>query len=161
MSNNYQDWDDDDDNDFDIDEILNDNSDLVKQLRKQLRSKESELKKFESELSELRTAQRQNTIASVLSEKGVSPKVAKFIPSDIDATPEAIDAWVNENADVFGIQVAKQSTQPSQADLATLRQIDSVTANALSPDKEQDLYLRLDQAQSADEIMNMIFGSQE
>ena len=157
MSNKYQDWDDDDE-DFDSEPQVQDDSALIKQLRKTLRAKEAELKKFESELGELRTVQRMNTIKSVLSEKGVSPKVAKFIPSDIDATPEAIDAWVNENADVFGIQVP--SDQP-KADLATLRQIDMVTANALTPDKEQDMYLRLDQAQSADEIINMIYGADQ
>lgn len=155
MSNNYQDWEDDDDYETEVD-----STSLVKQLRKQLKAKEADLKKFESELSELRTAQRVNTIQSVLSEKGVSPKVAKFIPSDIDATPESIEAWVNENADVFGIQINRDN-QPSQQDLAALRQIDSVTSNALTPDKEQDLALRLDQAQSADEILSMIFGSEQ
>jgi uncharacterized protein YdiU (UPF0061 family) len=157
MGNDF-DW--DDDEDFDFEEPSRDDSNVVKQLRKTLRAKEAELKKFESELSELRGAQRQSTIASVLSSKGVSPKIAKFIPTDIEATTEAIDAWVTEYADVFGIQT-QTSQEQAQPDLGTLRQIDSVTANALSPDKEQDLYLRLDQAQSADEIMNMIYGAQE
>lgn len=156
MSNKYQDWDDEDD-DFEGDV---DNTNLVRQLRKALKAKEAELKKFESELGDLRSAQRTSTIQSVLSEKGVSPKVAKFIPADIDATPEAIEAWVSENADIFGIQTTQQS-QPSQADLAALRQMDAVTANALTPDKEQDMLLRLDQAQSADDIINMIYGADQ
>ena len=156
MSNKYQDWDDDDE-DF---EGEVDNTNLVRQLRKALKAKEAELKKFESEIGELRTVQRTNAIQSVLSEKGVSPKVAKFIPHDVEATPEAIEAWVNENADIFGIQTTQQS-QPTQADLAALRQIDMVTSNALTPDKEQDMYLRLDQAQSAEDIINMIYGADQ
>lgn len=158
MSNNYQDWDDDDD--FEDTPKQPSDSDLIRQLRKQLKTKEAELKKFESELGELRGAQRNNLIQSVLSEKGVSPKVAKFIPNDLDATPEAIEAWVNENADVFGFQVNRQE-QPSQQDLAALRQMDSITAGALTPDKEQDMFLRLDSAQSADEIINMIYGAEQ
>ena len=157
MSNNYQDW--DDEEDFEETPKPQSDSDLVRQLRKQLKSKEAELKKFESEIGELRGAQRTNLIQSVLSEKGVSPKVAKFIPNDIETTPEALEAWINENADVFGFQVKRQE-QPSQQDLAALRQMDSITAGALTPDKEQDLYLRLDSAQSADEIINMIYGAE-
>ena len=36
--------------------------------------------------------------------------------------------------------------------------MDIVTSGALSPDKEEDMYLRLNQATSADEIMQMIYG---
>ena len=42
-------------------------------------------------------------------------------------------------------------------DLATLRQIDSVTANAQSPAGLDDMYLRLQNAESAEEITSMIF----
>lgn len=157
MSNKYQDWDDEDE-DFETEE--NDGSDLVRKLRRADRAKEKRIRELESELGNLRTAQRTNTIQSVLSEKGVSPKIAKFIPNDIDATPEAIEAWVNENADVFGFKPVEQA-QPSQADLAALRQMDAVMSTALTPDKEQDMYLRLDQAQSADDIINMIYGADQ
>lgn len=152
MSNKYQDW--DDDEDLDLDNDSQEPNDLVKKLRKVDRAKEKRIKELESELGQLRSIQRENIIKSVLEGKGVSPKVAKFIPSDIDPSAESIDNWIQENADVFGLQ-AKQEQQ-NAPDLATLRQIDAITTNAQTPAGVNDLFLRIDQAQSADEIINMI-----
>ena len=151
MSNNYQDWEDDEDQELDNDS--QEPNDLVKKLRKVDRAKEKRIKELESELGQLRSEQRESTIKSVLESKGVSPKIAKFIPSDLESTPEAVDNWIKENADIFGL-VAKQ--EDNGPDLATLRQIDAATANAQSPAGFDDTMLRIDQASSAEEIINMI-----
>jgi hypothetical protein len=152
MSNTYQEWDDDDE---DVIQSQQSESDLLKQLRKELKIKSKVLSEMEGQLSSIKTEQRQNVIKSVLESKGVSPKIAKFIPSDIEASPEAVDNWIADNADVFGLTV--QTPADVQPDLAALRQIDAVTANAQSPAGIEDLYLRLQNAESADEITNMIF----
>ena len=152
MSNNYQDWEDDEE---DVIPSQQSESDLLKQLRKELKNKSKMLSEMEGQLSSIKTEQRQNVIKSVLESKGVSPKIAKFIPADIDASPEALDNWIQENADVFGLTV--QSPSEAQPNLAALRQIDSVTANAQSPAGLDDIYLRLQNAESAEEITNMIF----
>jgi hypothetical protein len=115
------------------------------------------LKELMEELSSIKTAQRTNSIKSVLAEKKLNPKIANFIPADLDSSPEAIDNWIAENAEVFGLQVQKQEVNP---DIATLRQIDAVAASANVPIGGDDLLLRLDQATSAAEIEQMIFGSQ-
>ncbi len=73
----------------------------------------------------------------------------------LEANPDSIDNWIAENAEVFGLTV--QTPDDVKPDLATLRQIDSVTANAQSPAGLDDLYLRLQNAESAEEITNMIF----
>lgn len=151
MSNNYQDWEDDEDQELDNDS--QEPNDLVKKLRKVDRAKEKRIKELESELGQLRSVQRESTIKSVLESKGVSPKIAKFIPSDLESTPEAVDNWIKENADVFGL-VAKQ--EDKGPDLSALRQIDAITANAQSPAGFDDTMLRIDQASSAEEIINMI-----
>jgi hypothetical protein len=152
MSNTYQEWDDDDE---DVIQSQQSESDLLKQLRKELKIKSKVLSEMEGQLSSIKTEQRQNVIKSVLESKGVSPKIAKFIPADIEASPEAVDNWIADNADVFGLTV--QTPADVQPDLAALRQIDAVTANAQSPAGIEDLYLRLQNAESADEITNMIF----
>ena len=152
MSNNYQDWEDDEE---DVIPSQQSESDLLKQLRKELKNKSKMLSEMEGQLSSIKTEQRQNVIKSVLESKGVSPKIAKFIPSDIEASPEAVDNWIADNADVFGLTV--QTPADVQPDLAALRQIDAVTANAQSPAGLDDLYLRLQNAESADEITSMIF----
>jgi len=152
MSNTYQEWDDDDE---DVIQSQQSESDLLKQLRKELKIKSKVLSEMEGQLSSIKTEQRQNVIKSVLESKGVSPKIAKFIPADIDASPEAVNNWIADNADVFGLTV--QTPADVQPDLAALRQIDAVTANAQSPAGLDDLYLRLQNAESADEITSMIF----
>ena len=157
MSNNYQEWDDDED-DMELEDSKqrhNSDSDLLKQLRKELKTKTKILSEMETQLSSIKSEQRQNVIKSVLESKGVTPKIAKFIPADIEASPEALDNWIADNADVFGLTV--QTPSEVQPDLAALRQIDAVTANAQSPAGMDDLYLRLQNAESADEITGIIF----
>jgi len=151
MSNVYQDFDDEEL------ESEQEGGDLVSQLRRATKKKDKQLKELMEELSSIKTAQRTNSIKSVLAEKKLNPKIANFIPADLDASPEAIDNWIAENAEVFGLQVQKQEVNP---DIATLRQIDAVAASANVPVGNDDLFLRLDQATSAAEIEQMIFGSQ-
>lgn len=161
MSNNYQDWEDDD---FDLEDEseqprkAENNNDLVRQLRKAQRAADKRAKELETELLSLRSAQRENVIKSVLESKGLNPKVAKFIPTDISPDEDAINQWIGEYGDVFGIAQVVQE-QKSSPDLATLRQIDAVTQGAVTPDKIENLLLRLDQADSAQDIINMIHGS--
>jgi len=157
MSNNFEDW--DDDEDLEVEEQPQPN-DLVRKLRKADRAKEKRIRELETELGSLRSMQREATIKSVLEAKGVSAKVAKFIPQDIETSAEAIDSWIEENADIFGLVNANnQQQQQVEPDLATLRQIDSITANAQSPGGIDDLLLRIQNAESADEINSLIFQS--
>lgn len=151
MSNVYQDF---DDEELESEET---GGDLVSQLRKATKKKDKQLKELMEELNSIKSSQRANSIKSVLAERNLNPKIANFIPSDLDASPEAIDNWIAENAEVFGLKVEKPQVAP---DVATLRQIDAVSANAQIPVGNEDLFLRLDQAQSAEEIEQMIFGAQ-
>lgn len=158
MSNNYQNWEDDDDFDFEGEEAQAHTSDtgndLVKKLRKAQRLTEKRNKELETELSSLRSAQRENVVKSVLAERGINPKVAKFIPNDIETTADALAQWIEDNGDVFGYQ------PPARDDsgLEALSRIDSAVANAQTPAGADDLYLRLNQAASADDIINMIYS---
>lgn len=155
-----QNWDFDDDDDFEDDEDIQPkrpqgDDNLVKQLRKAQRASERRAKELEAELNTLRSERRENAIRSLLADKGLNPKVAKFIPTDIDASADALEAWVNEYADVFGLE----RNQTAAPDLSNLRQIDEVTSNAQIPAGSDDLMLRLSQAESADDIISMIHGS--
>lgn len=158
---NIQNWD-DDDFDFDIEDDeprqANNEQDLIKRLRKAERSKDKTIKELQAQLNELMSSQREVNVKSVLESKGLSPKVAKLLPADIEPSAEAIDSWLSEYGDVFGIQSPEPAV--NTADLAALRQIDQVTSGAITPDKIEDMLLRLDQAQSFEEIQNMIYGQQ-
>lgn len=158
MSNNYQNWEDDDDFDFEDEEaqprMVETGNDLVKKLRKAQRLTEKRNKELETELNELRSAQRENVVKSVLAERGLNPKVAKFIPSDVETTADALTQWIEDNGDVFGYQPAVQDT----AEIDSLRRIESTVANAQIPAGSDDLYLRLNQAASAEDIINLIYS---
>lgn len=168
MSNNYQDWNDDLEDDFledDIDEQptqrRSSGDDVVKKLRRSDRSKEKRIRELEAELGTMRKSQRDITVKSVLESKGINPKIAAFIPQDMDVSGDSFSSWLDEYADVFGVSSPKQeASQISPNDLAALRQMDAVTSNASAPDREQDMFLRLSQAESADEILNMIYGAE-
>lgn len=158
MSNNRDNYWDDEEEDDELDSYTSD-TDLVKKLRKALKAEQKRNKELESTLGELSKSQRERILKDVFASRGVNPKVAAFVPSDLDASEEAIATWLESNADVFGIETSEK-TEVSQQDVAALRQIDSVTQGALSPDKSEDLAFRISNAGSEDEILKLIYGSQ-
>lgn len=99
MANQYDDFDDDDFEAVDSDGPAN--------LRKALKRMEKEKKDLEKQLNQIMTAQREQSVKSVLEAKGVNAKIAKFIPSDV-ATPDQVEAWLAEYSDVFGTAPAPE-----------------------------------------------------
>ena len=154
MSNNNEWYEDDDD--FLEEE---DQTSGLQNLRKADRAKSKRIKELETELESLRNFQRQSVVSSVLNERGVNPKIATFIPSDVANDPESISKWLDEHGEIFGVQPQVQQSMVDQENLSTLRQIDAVTGSALSPDDVNDMFSRLNNAQSAEELMEMIYGA--
>jgi hypothetical protein len=159
MSNNRDNYWDDEDEDDDFTPSYESETDLVKKLRKALKAEQKRNKELESSLGELSNSQRERILKDVFSSRGVNPKVAAFVPFDLDASEEAISGWLEQNADVFGLEIQPQQ-ELSQQDVAALRQMDAVTSGALSPDKSEDLAFRINNANSEDEILKLIYGSQ-
>jgi hypothetical protein len=155
MSNNNE-WYEDDD--FLEDDDVQESG--LQSLRKAERAKSKRIKELEAELEGLRSFQRQSVVSSVLNERGVNPKIATFIPSDVANDPESISKWLDEHGEIFGVQPQVQKPMVDQENLSTLRQIDAVTGSALSPDDVNDMFSRLNNAQSAEELMEMIYGTE-
>lgn len=155
MSNNNE-WYEDDDDFFEEE----DQTSGLQNLRKADRAKSKRIKELETELESLRSFQRQSVVSSVLNERGVNPKVATFIPSDIANDPESISKWLDENGEIFGVQPQIQQPMIDQENLSALRQIDAVTNSALSPDDVNDVFSRINNAQSAEELLEMIYGTE-
>lgn len=158
---NVQDWE-DDDFDFDFEEEpqrpAETNNDLVKKLRKAERAKDKMVRELQEQLNSLKSQQREAVVGNFLAENGLNPKVAKFIPSDIDPTADSLRQWVNEYGDVFGLQPTQ--APETQQSLETLRQINTVTNGASTPIGMDDLNMRLDQATSAEDIIQMLYSEQ-
>ena len=154
MSNNY--WDEEED---DIDtQIPNTEEGAMKQLRKAKRADEKRIKELTEQLETFTKAQREAVIKKVLETKGVSPKAARLVAREIegDFTEETVSNWIDDNADVFGLQV--QQEQPANTlDRAALRQQDMVTQQAMTPDADQNLAYQVDNA-SEEELLAMIYS---
>jgi len=88
-------------------------SDLVKQLRKQLKEANASKKAFEEELKTLRPTVRANQLSKVLDKVGVDTKYAELVPSDLEVSEENLKAW----AEKFGF--VSQSSAPTDASAAT------------------------------------------
>ena len=117
MSNN-QDWIDDDEFDFEDEgeETTTrgrNSDDVLKKVRRAERAKDKQLKELQSELESLRKFQREATVSKVLQEKGINPKIAALIPQNLDSTPEALNSWLEQFGDIFGI--ASQPQQQAKA----------------------------------------------
>ena len=153
MSNNY--WDEEED---DIDTTPNTEEGAMKQLRKAKRADEKRIKELTEQLETFTKAQREAVIKKVLETKGVSPKAARLVAREIegDFTEETVSNWIDDNADVFGLQV--QQEQPANTlDRAALRQQDMVTQQAMTPDAEQNMAYQVDNA-SEEELLAMIYS---
>jgi hypothetical protein len=159
MSNNNQDWYDEDEFD-DIDDTNTDGKALVSKLRRAERAKDKRVKELEAELESLRKVQREANVTQVLSEKGVNPKIARFIPSDAANTPEEIDAWLEENGELFGVVAQSGKEKVTNEDLSALKQIDATTGSALSPDTVSDMMSAINNAQSQEELLALLLGSE-
>jgi hypothetical protein len=154
MATNYE-YDDEDD-------FTEESGDVVKQLRKVNRTLEKRLKELETESVTLKTQTRQRIVKDVLTQKGINPKVAAFIPQDLDSSEEAITNWINEYGDVFGVNNnAEQSNQEqgkaSTPDLSANSRINSVVNTGMPSTPDEDSLAKILNAKSAEEL-NAILG---
>jgi hypothetical protein len=158
MSNNNQDWLDDDEFDFEEETQPRSSDDVLKKVRRAERAKDKQVKELQAELEALRKFQREATISQVLAEKGVNPKVAKFIPADIEMSSDSISNWLTDNGELFGVAAPTQQSAVDVNDMAALRQIDAVTSGAISPDDVNDAFNIMNNAGSAEELLNFLYS---
>ena len=155
MSNNY--WDEEDEDDT-TNDIQMDGSDLLKKLRKAKRNDEKRIQELTAALDEFTKKQKETDVKSVLEKKGVNPKAARLILKDLtEVNEQSINDWLDDNGDLFGISSnAQDAPDANDMDRAALRQQDIVTQGALTPDRAQDMEQRIDNAQSAEDILLLL-----
>lgn len=71
-------------------------------LRKQLEDALKKLKDMGTELQSLKDEKRTMSVEKALSERGLNPKLAKFVSQEDGSDPARLDAWIKDNADLFG-----------------------------------------------------------
>jgi len=143
-----------DDDDFTMEDTGND---LVKQLRKASKQKDKELQELRSQFDSLSKGQRDRTIKDALASRGINPKIASFIPQDIDPTEESVSKWLEDYADVFGIEVSQtQTPNVSPADAASYKRMTNTADSGSSPEHNADIMQRLLNTNSREELDEVI-----
>jgi hypothetical protein len=158
MSNNRDNinWDIEDEDDEDYTPTYENDTDLVKKLRKALKAEQRRAKELETNLGELSKTQKERILKDVFTSRGVNAKIAAFVPNDIEATEEAISSWIDEYADVFGIQ--QDAPKVSQEDIASMQKMNNLLTNAEAPGTSDDIANRLSNASSEEEILTILSG---
>ena len=157
MSENRDNYWADEDEDEETTNVYESDTDLVKKLRKALKVEQRKNKELETSYSELTKAQKERILKDVLSSKGVSPKIAQFIPADIEASEDAINAWLDSNGDVFGYTPSEKS-KVNQEDISSMKKMDAVLTGAETPASSDDLLNRIANAESEDEVISILSG---
>jgi chorismate mutase len=143
-----------DDDDFDT----NDGGDLVKQLRKATKAKDKELAELKAQYESLAKANRERAIKDALASRGVNSKIASFIPQDIDPTEESVSKWLEDYADVFGVQSqsnqATPNVDPKQA--AAYQRMTNAVEQGVTPEFQEEVYRRLMNANTREELDEVI-----
>lgn len=144
-----------DDDDFTTDDSSND---LVKQLRKASKQKDKELNELRSQFESLSKGQRERSIKDALASRGINPKIASFIPQDIDPTEESVSKWLEDYADVFGIEAGQTQATPNinPADAAAYKRMTNSADSGTSPEHNGDIMQKLMNANSKEELDDII-----
>ena len=144
-----------DDDDFDTNDSSND---LVKQLRKASKQKDKELNELRAQFDGLNKAQRERAIKDALASRGVNSKIASFIPQDIDPTEESVSKWLEDYADVFGIETGQTQATPNvnPNDAAAYKRMTNSADSGVSPEHNGDIMQRLMNANSKEELDEVI-----
>ena len=143
-----------DDDDFNTNDSSND---LVKQLRKASKQKDKELNELKAQFESLNKAQRERAIKDALASRGVNSKIASFIPQDIDPTEESVSKWLEDYADVFGIEVSQtQTPNVNPADAAAYKRMTNSADSGTSPEHNGDIMQKLMNANSKEELDDVI-----
>jgi hypothetical protein len=144
----------------DEDDITQDDSsnDLVKQLRRASKAKDKELQELKAQFESLNKAQRDRAIKDALASRGVNSKIASFIPQDIDPTEESVSKWLEDYADVFGIETSQTQATPNvnPADAAAYKRMTNSADSGASPEHNGDIMQRLMNANSKEELDDVI-----
>jgi hypothetical protein len=144
-----------DDDDFTMEDSSND---LVKQLRKASKQKDKELQELKAQFESLNKSQRERAIKDALASRGVNSKIASFIPQDIDPTEESVSKWLEDYADVFGIETGQTQATPNvnPNDAAAYKRMTNSADSGVSPEHNGDIMQRLMNANSKEELDEVI-----
>ena len=131
-------------------------TDLVKKLRKQIDALSKQIKERDEILAEFTTQSHEASIGEILESFGLNPRIAKFIPDEVEADEDAVAQWLNEYGDAFGIEAVEEGTE--SPDAQSYERMSDFDDGDIDPYVGQDLASRIANAGSPEELSNLLKG---
>lgn len=138
---------------------------LPKELRRVIRDAKKSEKAALEKAANLESQLRKNAVEGVLTARNVPAKVAKLIPSEVEATPDAISKWLDEYGDVFGVQPggqqAAQESAPNgqNADIAAMQRMQSTASSGEAFNgSQQELLAKLSDPSLTEEQLDALIA---
>lgn len=119
-----------DETEFEFENESQGKADGPKALREAYDKKAAEVADLQKRVASFEALARKTTLADAFREKGVSEKLAKFYDKD-DLSPEAVDAWLSENAEVFGLDLG--ADEADEKDKQAVSRMSQVNASGEAP----------------------------
>ena len=142
-------------NEYDFeDEDLGSGTDLVKKLRKQIDALSKQVKERDEILAEITEYSHEASVGEILESFGLNPRIAAFIPSDIEADEDAVAEWLNEYGEAFGIEAVEEGEE--SPDAQAYEQMSDFDNDSIDPFVGQDLASRIANATSPEELGNLL-----
>jgi len=136
-------------------------TDLVKKLRKQIDSLSKQVAERDNLIMEFQTYSHEAEIAAILEGYGLNPNIARYIPDEIEADPDAIAEWLTEYGEDFGITAVDESEDgyyEPDADAQTYEQMSNFDDYVYDPQVGLDLTSRVEGASSQEELLSILRG---
>jgi hypothetical protein len=131
-------------------------TDLVKKLRKQIDALSKQVKERDEILAEFTTQSHEASVGEILESFGLNPRIAKFIPDEVEADEDAVAQWLNEYGDAFGIEAVEEGTE--SPDAQSYERMSEFDDGSIDPFVGQDLASRIANAGSPEELSNLLKG---
>lgn len=129
-------------------------TDLVKKLRKQIDALSKQVKERDEILAEFTTQSHEASVGEILESFGLNPRIAKFIPDEIEADEDAVAQWLNEYGDAFGIEAVEEGD--SSPDAQSYERMSDFDNGDIDPYVGQDLASRIANVGSPEELSNLL-----
>jgi hypothetical protein len=146
-----------DEDDADDDGGGRQDSSVLKELRRINAQQAKRLKELEDQVTSFTKESRATTVKNLLESRELNPKIAAFIPEDVEATAEALDKWIADYGDVFG--VAPKEPTVTDESLGARRQMDEIGARTQPPVGANDLAAAIASATTVEELDALIARS--
>lgn len=137
-------------------------TDLVKQLRKQIKELTAENRQLLESVTEYQSYMKEVTVSSVLEENGFDPRIAQFIPDEYADDEEAIMEWLGEYGDMFGgAAIADEDYEDSdeyeyeESYVDSVNRLNDFEESYIDPAVGMDLAHQIENASSVEELLRI------